>query len=68
MVNQAKVRLNAEEIVGGRTPPALFALQNKKGVGVYGEWRFAVGPLPEGVNVVIGRDLLEQFGLIRTDE
>ena len=68
MVSQAKICLPAEDIVGGRTPPAFFALRTTETGGVCGEWRFAVGSLPEDlpedVNVVIGRDLLEHFGLI----
>lgn len=64
MVSQAKICLPAEDIVGGRTPPALFALRTTETGGVCGEWRFAVGPLPEEINVVIGRDLLEHFDLL----
>ena len=66
MVNQAKICLPAEDIVDGRTPPALFALKTTETGGVCGEWRFSVGSLPEEINVVIGRDLLEHFGLIGT--
>lgn len=65
-VNQATIRLPAEDMVDGRTPPALFALKTSSTDAVCGEWRFAVGPLPQGVNVVIGRDILERIGRVCT--